>query len=93
MFMAFVSNPCTQIYIPLNVYTSKYLVFIDKIELATEEITSPWTRNSLVTNGHWPPQIKMIPQYYMYIEIIIINLASKNEHVWNIFIWNHLNFV
>lgn len=55
MFVAFVGNPCTQIYISLNViYTSLCLVFIYKIELATEEITSLQTRKMLATHEHWP---------------------------------------
>lgn len=65
MFVASEGNPCTRNYIPTNVDTSICLVFIYlyKIEIATDEITSPRTRNILVTHEHLPPQLKMISQY------------------------------
>lgn len=54
----FVGNPCTEIYIPTNVYICICLIFIYKIELATDEITSPRTSKFLATHKHRPPRKK-----------------------------------
>jgi hypothetical protein len=32
----------------------------------THEVTSPRTSKILVTHEHWPPRIKIIPQYYKF---------------------------
>lgn len=62
IFVAFVSNLCPQIYIPKNVTTSIWLIFIKIITnfVVTNKITSPWTRKMLAFHKNWPQQIKMI---------------------------------
>lgn len=48
----FVVNPCPRIYISTNVYTSICFIFINEIELATNEVMSPQTRKFLATHKH-----------------------------------------
>lgn len=55
MFIDFVDNPCSRIYIPTNIYTFLFSIFI-KIIL----ITIP--TKILATHKHWPPRKKMILQ-------------------------------
>lgn len=76
MFVAVVgSQPFPTIYIRTNLYTSICLIFIKVTEYATNEITSPRTRNILAIQEHWPARIKMIPKYCMdmIISMIFIN--------------------
>lgn len=54
----FRGNPCPGIYILTNVYISICLVCIHKMELVTNEFTSPLTRKWLATYEHWPSRIK-----------------------------------
>lgn len=54
----FVVNPCPRIYIPTNVYTSICFIFINEIELATNEVMSPQTRKFLATHKHWPLKVQ-----------------------------------
>lgn len=51
-------NPCPRIYIPTNVYTSICFIFINEIELATNEVMSPQTRKFLATHKHWPLKVQ-----------------------------------
>lgn len=46
-WLNFLGNPCPWIYIPTNIYASIRLIFINEIELAPSEITSPRTRKML----------------------------------------------
>lgn len=55
MFVTFLGNHCPQIYILTIVYARICLIFIYKVEPATNEIMSPQTKRILATNEHWPP--------------------------------------
>lgn len=70
----FRGNPCPRIYILTNVYISICLVCIHKMDLATNEFTSPLTRKWLATYEHWPSRIKMIPQYLFnfYVSLFLV---------------------
>lgn len=54
MLVAFLDNPCPQIYTPTNVqYIYKHLfnTFWNYPEFATDDISSPWTRKILAANN------------------------------------------
>lgn len=56
MFVGFVGNPCSRIYIPTNVNADSFLYLLTK-KLATDKITSPRTKESLATQ--WLPLINI----------------------------------
>lgn len=63
MFVAFVGNHCPWTCIPTYLYAIIYLIFIKIIPMVH------YQRNYVPTNQenfwlHWPPGIKMIPQYW-----------------------------
>lgn len=64
MFMAFVGYPCPQIYIPTNLYSVICWIFIEIIQITPKTKLYPHKRGKiLATHKHWPPRIKLIPQY------------------------------
>lgn len=65
MFVAFMGSHCLRIYIPTNLYTIIRLIFIKIFPTALPTKLSQQTRKMFDTHEHWPPRIKMIPQYFV----------------------------
>lgn len=75
MFLAFVGNPCPQIYILTNVYASTCWKFLYEIELSTNEITFSWTAKNLETHEHWPQRKKWLQSSFIFTQMKKINLT------------------
>lgn len=58
MFLAFMVTLTKEFTSPRTYIQAFFKIFIYKMELATNEITSPLTRKTLTTHEHWLPRIK-----------------------------------
>lgn len=76
MFVASEGNPCTRNYIPTNVDTSICLVFIYlyKIEIATDEITSPRTMKIWLPTNIYPHNLKWFHSMHIHQEKNILTV-------------------
>lgn len=60
-----------------KVYTHIYLIiYYNYPKLATNEKTSPQSKNSLAAYEHWPPEIKIIPLNKNLISVVTPYLMS-----------------